>query len=380
MTRKSNIHTGQGNAAITWLVVLLLAVAASLGWYQYFSLSESSKQNEAENRQTVAVLEHELENTRHELDSLANQNRSLTEDSQQFLAQAGLIAQLEKEKEVLAASLQSETDARQTMLEENRQLRAQMQQMLKEVTEHTDALQDELSLRQDVESRLTEQVSESSAEKQALLQQLRSEQARREQLQKQISHVNSAIDDKSTELAAARKDVSSLQATIDEIRRQKQQEAEQFNRLKSMLESELNESRVQITQLKNRMTVINLSNEVLFNSGSAELKSAGRKVLSLIATTLNQYPGRLISIEGHTDNVPIGPNSAFSSNWELSSARALAALQHLQGDSQVAPERLRIVGHGEFSPVADNNSAEGRAKNRRIEIRLMPELQESFAG
>jgi len=124
------------------------------------------------------------------------------------------------------------------------------------------------------------------------------------------------------------------------------------------------------------MTVIKLTSEVLFNSGSADIKPAGRKVLDLIASSLNAYPNRAISIEGHTDNVPIGGSINYASNWDLSAARALAAVDHLRGQNQVAPERLRVVGHGEFKPVASNETADGRQSNRRIEIRLLPEPDE----
>ena len=120
------------------------------------------------------------------------------------------------------------------------------------------------------------------------------------------------------------------------------------------------------------MTVISLTSEVLFNSGSARIKPAGREVLSLIASTLNTYPDRAISIEGHTDNEPIGRGSFYKSNWELSAARALAAVELLQADNRVAPNRLKLVGHGEFSPIASNDTEEGRQLNRRIEIRLLP--------
>jgi chemotaxis protein MotB len=126
--------------------------------------------------------------------------------------------------------------------------------------------------------------------------------------------------------------------------------------------------------MKDRITVIKLTSEVLFDSGSARIKQDGKRVLSLIAESLNAYPERAISIEGHTDNVPIGPNSRFVSNWELSAARALAAVDFFQQSSQVGPGRLQMVGLGEFHPVASNDSAEGRAQNRRIEIKLLPDI------
>ena len=153
---------------------------------------------------------------------------------------------------------------------------------------------------------------------------------------------------------------------------QEQASKEQITDLKTRLEQELNESRVEISQLKNQMTVIKLTSEVLFNSGSAEIKTGGKKVLSIIAESLNAYPKREISIEGHTDSQAVKPSSYYASNWALSAARSLAAVDFLQHNNQVDPRRLRLVGYGEFRPVSDNESADGRKLNRRIEIRLLP--------
>jgi len=165
-----------------------------------------------------------------------------------------------------------------------------------------------------------------------------------------------------------------LKSTVEDLSRQRAEEAAHFAKLQEALKSELNESRVEISQLKNRITVIKLTSEVLFDSGSARIKPEGKRVLALIAESLNAYPERAISIEGHTDNVPIGPNSQFVSNWELSTVRALAAVDFLQQESKVDPRRLQVVGLGEFHPVASNDSAEGRARNRRIEIKLLPDV------
>jgi len=153
---------------------------------------------------------------------------------------------------------------------------------------------------------------------------------------------------------------------------QEQESKKQIANLKTRLERELNESRVEISQLKNQMTVIKLTSEVLFSSGSAEIRPAGQKVLSIIAESLNANPRRAISVEGHTDNVPVLNNDYYESNWELSAARALAAVNYFQQNNHVEPTRLRVVGYGEYRPVSSNKTAEGRKLNRRIEIRLLP--------
>ena len=95
-------------------------------------------------------------------------------------------------------------------------------------------------------------------------------------------------------------------------------------------------------------------------------------MLSLIAESLNAYPDRSISIEGHTDHIPTGSNSRYDSNWELSATRALAALNYFQENGLVDPKRLKLVGYGEYQPAYSNATAEGRNRNRRIEIIMLP--------
>ncbi len=153
---------------------------------------------------------------------------------------------------------------------------------------------------------------------------------------------------------------------------QEQKSKQRIANLKNRLEQELNESRVEISQLKNRLTVIKLTSEVLFSSGSAQIKPTGQKVLSIIAESLNAYPGRAISVEGHTDNRPMVQNARYKSNWELSVARGLAAVNYFQQNNQVDPKRLKVIGYGEYRPVSSNETAEGRKLNRRIEIRILP--------
>jgi chemotaxis protein MotB len=115
--------------------------------------------------------------------------------------------------------------------------------------------------------------------------------------------------------------------------------------------------------------------KVLFDSGKAEIKITGRRVLDKISKNLlNKYPDRQIRVEGHTDNVPIGPElkSKFPTNWELSTARATSAVRYLQEQGGVDPKRLSAVGYSEYHPIASNDTPEERAKNRRIEIILLP--------
>lgn len=113
---------------------------------------------------------------------------------------------------------------------------------------------------------------------------------------------------------------------------------------------------------------VEMNTNILFPSGSAELEDEAHPVLRKLSAVLSKLPNH-IDVEGYTDNLPIN-NEIFRSNWELSAARA-ASVVHLFTRNQVAPDRLAAIGYGEFRPVADNQSSEGRSKNRRVAVVIL---------
>jgi chemotaxis protein MotB len=129
--------------------------------------------------------------------------------------------------------------------------------------------------------------------------------------------------------------------------------------------------RVRITRGK---MVVELPEGVLFDSGRAELKDAGEETLRQVAGVLAQIENRELLIGGHTDNVPIR-SRRFPSNWELSAARGVVVARFL-ADNGVPATRIAAAGYADTQPVATNDTDEGRAQNRRIEIILMPNLDE----
>ena len=125
-----------------------------------------------------------------------------------------------------------------------------------------------------------------------------------------------------------------------------------------------------------RMVVV-LPNDIVFDSGRATVSPRGREMLGMVATALATFRGRHFQVAGHTDNEPIR-YSGFHSNWDLSTERALAVVSLLiQGGMPEAS--LSAAGYGEFDPVGNNSAPEGRAKNRRIEITLQPNIDELVA-
>ncbi|MBW1842796.1 MAG: OmpA family protein [Deltaproteobacteria bacterium] len=138
-----------------------------------------------------------------------------------------------------------------------------------------------------------------------------------------------------------------------------------YDGLISDLEDEVASGQIHIEQLRSGLR-LNLSEEILFPSGSAALNSGGQAVLTKVSRRLVELP-HTIAVEGHTDDVPVARR--YPSNWELAAARASSVVR-LMIEQGVEPERIKVVSRAEFEPIASNETKEGRAKNRRIEIQL----------
>jgi chemotaxis protein MotB len=135
--------------------------------------------------------------------------------------------------------------------------------------------------------------------------------------------------------------------------------------IESLLGTDILKGNVRI-HIEPRGMIISLGENGVFDSGSDQIKPEGKVLLDTIATSLANI-GNLIRIEGHTDNVPIR-NSRFPSNWELSAARATGVLTYLIAKFGLSPEALAVAGYGEYRPAATNDTEEGKARNRRVDI------------
>ncbi len=145
-----------------------------------------------------------------------------------------------------------------------------------------------------------------------------------------------------------------------------------YEQLMAKMKGEIDKGQVTISELKGKLT-LNLVEAILFDSGKAEVKPEGLVVLGKVIEVLKPVTGKSIRIEGHSDNQPIvgALTQRYPTNWELSAARAINIARYLQKQG-VDPANLSSAAFGEFKPVADNATPEGRAKNRRIEIVLVP--------
>ena len=213
-----------------------------------------------------------------------------------------------------------------------------------------------------------------STDKQNLQAQLDQETAIDAQLRGELSRLGKNVDQMLQEKGTLSKALDDAKARLEELRRAQAEAAAQaalYQQFVQKFKAMIDAGQLKITTRNGRL-VLQLPNDVLFDSGQTAIKPAGRAALVQIAAVLRTVQGRLFQVAGNTDNVPI-QTAAFPSNWELSTARAVAVVKLLVSQG-VDPKDLSAAGYGEYDPVAGNDTADSRAKNRRIEITLQPNL------
>lgn len=197
---------------------------------------------------------------------------------------------------------------------------------------------------------------------------------------KELARVRNALHEAQTNIETNLAQVGALQErfmiSTQEIARLEKEKAAVTSAQQSLekeMRTAIESKDITISELQGKLTV-KILDKILFDSGEAALRPEGEAVLGKIAGVLANHGKRQIHVVGHTDNVPIRANarSKFASNWELSTARATAAVRYLCEKENVDPHLLGALGYGEFRPVADNATAEGRAQNRRIELVVLP--------
>jgi len=191
-----------------------------------------------------------------------------------------------------------------------------------------------------------------------------------ESLRPKLDEANANLASALNENQNERDQLAALQAKVADLEQEKDTAAQMAKGLEDEMRADLESKDVTISKLQGKLTV-NILDRVMFDSGEAILKPDGEAVMRKIAAILAGHPKLKVHVIGHTDNVPI--RSRFMSNWELSTARALAAVHFLTEKAGVDPRRVGAVGYGEYRPIADNATPEGRAKNRRIAVTILPD-------
>lgn len=176
--------------------------------------------------------------------------------------------------------------------------------------------------------------------------------------------------------------IESMQNEMETLQAQLAAERERSAQLKSDLDQAMsdlsNKEKVWMREREGMMQ-ITIDGSITFNQSSTSLKPEGRDVLNRIMNVVQNYPDRTVLVEGHTDNVPISPQfrNIYPSNWELSTTRAHVVRRYILDTYDVSPDRVGAVGYGEYRPVASNDTAEGRAQNRRVVLTIAPTRMDS---
>jgi chemotaxis protein MotB len=163
---------------------------------------------------------------------------------------------------------------------------------------------------------------------------------------------------------------------MEELRKaqaQAEARAAQFRKLVAQFKQLTDAGKLQVELRENRM-IVRLGDQILFDPGKTELKKEGEDALRQVTVVLKDIPNRNFQVAGHTDNIPI-KSKRFRSNWDLSTARAVEVVNFMIA-SGMEPKRLSAAGYADQSPVAANDTTENKAKNRRIEITLVPNLDD----
>lgn len=192
----------------------------------------------------------------------------------------------------------------------------------------------------------------------------------------QLASTKTQLDSTQSELQLKKEKLQATTQELDQLRKLREEaekEAAQFKALAERLKSMVDSGKLSV-EMRNGRINLKLPDNVLFPSGSRRLKKQGRAALKEVAQVLKDVEGREFLIAGHTDNVPVKRGGSFKNNWELSTARAVTVVGLLTKEG-VPPEQLAAAGFGEFDPIAANDTRENKAKNRRLEIVLLPNIQ-----
>jgi len=301
-------------------------------------------------KKTSAQLQQQLAGLKQNLDQEATQ-RKVAEQQAVSLA---------KEREALAAR-SSELQSRLDGLEKEKgqlnselgNVRGQITDLEQKLTSGNASSQEEIIRLQKQAAELTDNASRIAKE--------------REQLQQEQSQLAATLEQERLAKLAKEEEINRLTRTQEE--------------LSKSLQDEISKGNITIQQVRDRLT-INMVDRVLFDSGQAQVKPAGVKVLKPVSDVLNKISDKQIRIEGHTDNLNISPKlqDRFKTNWELSTARATTVVRYLIDQGGVDRQHLSAVGYADTHPLASNETEQGRASNRRIEIVLYPKDLKRITG
>lgn len=194
----------------------------------------------------------------------------------------------------------------------------------------------------------------------------------------QLEAKEQALASENTRLQKLKQDMEDRSHRIAELESMIAAKDAAMNRLKDAISKALTnfEGKGLTVEQRDGKVYVSMENKLLFQSGSWAVGVNGREAVKQLGSVLAENPDIAILIEGHTDNDPYNGTGPMNSNWDLSTKRATSIVQILKENPAINPENLTAAGRGEYAPIATNDTAEGKAKNRRIEVILTPKLDE----
>jgi len=284
------------------------------------------------------------------------------------------------ESQTLSERLKNEQEKRAGLESELADAKNAAARREKELSDRAAVLEQQLAVAKESKNKTEEQLKDEMIRmKGASEEAIQMQQGLIDKLKEDLEKRNLAVAALQDRIAGQAQEISrlndALQVTEEEAAKRERElrEATQAREdLIGKLEKEINEGSIKISQLKDRLSV-QIVDKILFPSGSDQITGEGKEVLKKVGDILKGVKENNIRIEGHTDNVPIGAKlkDKFPSNWELSTSRATQVVRYL-ADEGIDPEKLQAVGMSQYSPVAPNDTPEGKQRNRRIEIILFP--------
>jgi chemotaxis protein MotB len=330
---------------------------------------------------STTKIQRDLDQTRSSLDVTLASQRELEADVRKIRAETSGMERLNGE-------LRRERDVLQGKLDD---LRKNFDSSMKDFEIKLDAEQATVAaLQNDKQLLITRAMTATDelAKVQKRLGELETDASRAKDLEQRLSQREievGRLTQGGETLAAQKEALAAEKERLEKERAAKEAEIQRLTKtqedLTKSLQAQIDKGDIKIKQVRDRLT-INMVEKVLFNSGQAQVKPEGLKVLKQVADVLKTVNDKQIRIEGHTDNVPIGGKlkQKFPTNWELSTARATNVVRYFIEQGGVNRENFEAVGYADTKPVADNETEAGRTENRRIEIVLFPKDLSAIAS
>lgn len=244
-----------------------------------------------------------------------------------------------------------------------------------EVSGEYDAAKANLAQLQDsynaLETNSSASIAENSKKNRQLLAELESKQ-------NDLAEKTAALEAERKRLERLQKDLADRSARVDELEGLIAAKDAKMRGLKDAISKALTdfEGKGLTVEQRDGKVYVSLENKLLFDSGSWTVGTNGTKAVKQLGSVLADNPEIAVLIEGHTDNVPYGGSGNLQGNWDLSAKRATSIVNILRQNKGIDPKNLTAAGRGEYAPVAENDTPENKAKNRRIEVILTPKLDE----